>query len=347
MKIFYLGVWFCKIFLIVTFSGCYYLETSLHHLKLLTQAEKIQSLLENQDSRLSEKDFEKLRLTPKVLDFMQTDLDLKTHGNYEKFVFVDKQYVTYLLSASDKWKLKLKFWSYPIIGQLPYRGYAALKQAEQEEQELQNLNYDTDLRGVSAYSTLGWFKDPVLSTMMHYSQSGYVETLIHEIIHANIFFKNDGEFNEQIATFLGFWGAQLYFLKEKNLNAFHIKELEKTLQYKILFAKFLKKEKKELEKWYEQLSSEEKQDKVREKRLNEIVKRCEDLLSQNEYKTQSCKNLSNNAKIMAFGVYYDDIDLIYEFVKNKKISFSEFLHLLKNLKGEKNPRKIFYEKITQ
>ena len=97
------------------------------------------------------------------------------------------------------------------MGTVPYRGYFDLKRAKKERDALEAKGYDTYLRSVSAYSTLGWFSDPVLSSMLHYRDADLASLVIHEMTHATVWIPGDINFNESLASFVGDAGAILFF----------------------------------------------------------------------------------------------------------------------------------------
>ena len=132
----------------------------------------------------------------------------KKTKNYSTFVNLHRPYVTYIVSAAPKNELKYYTWYFPIIGSVPYKGYFNEAGANGEARDLASEGYDTYVRGVTAYSTLGWFKDPILSSMLAYSDYDMVNTIIHETVHTTIYIKSNANFNERLASYLGDLGAR-------------------------------------------------------------------------------------------------------------------------------------------
>jgi predicted aminopeptidase len=169
----------------------------------------------------------KLRLAQKAEQFAEQELGLKPTDNYESYVELNRPYVVYAVNASYKNRLEGYTWHFPIIGDVPYKGFFSLEDAKEEEKLLLKKNLDTYLRGVTAYSTLGWFDDPILSSMMSYSDHYLVETIIHETVHATIYIKDNADFNEQLASFLGAKGAEKFYLKHEGPDSKTLKNIKK------------------------------------------------------------------------------------------------------------------------
>ncbi|MCS6839055.1 MAG: aminopeptidase [Bdellovibrionaceae bacterium] len=337
---------------ILGISGCYYLKNSYYHGKILFQAKNIEKWLN--DPSLTERERKKILLAKDVLDFVEQQLGLKTHGNYRNYVRLDRRHVSYLLTAAPKWKLEAKKWWYLVVGELPYRGYVFESEALSEAHELEQKGYDTFVRGVTAYSTLGWFKDPILSTMLDYSDEDFVELIIHELIHANVFVEGYGDFNEQLASFLGNWGAILFYESHPSLDLSvkeqAIKELRNSLEEKIQFALFLKEQGPLLERWYEDrvryffpqkidLSSEAWKTFIveRGRKLLEIAQECE------KRKLKYCRYISNNAQILAFATYYEGVPHLQKLALKGSFSFRDFFTFVKNMVDSGNINTIIEE----
>jgi predicted aminopeptidase len=126
-------------------------------------------------------------------------------GNYRDYVALDRPVVVYVVSASHPLRFESKTWWFPIVGSVPYLGWFNQRDAERFAKELEDDGWDVDLRGARAYSTLGWFDDPILSSMIrpHPSVVGeMVNVVLHESVHATHYVNSQSAFNESLADWV-------------------------------------------------------------------------------------------------------------------------------------------------
>jgi predicted aminopeptidase len=192
-------------------------HVSMGQLGLLTSQQRVETVL--RDGTLSEQDQQKLRLVLDVRQFAIDQLGLNADRSYTKFVDVGRPYVVYVLSAAAKDALQPYTWHFPIVGRAPYKGYFKKELALREAKSLQQQGYDTYVRGVRAYSTLGYFNDPILSTMLSYHEFSLIDTIIHELVHRTVWIDSSVSFNESFANFVGAKGVSAYLTHRDGANA--------------------------------------------------------------------------------------------------------------------------------
>jgi len=163
----------------------------------------------------SEKDERNREFVERVRDiryFAEHELGLNVGRNYTRYVAIDRDFLVAVVSASAKDSFTTHLWRYPVVGALPYRGYFNLDGARRQRERLEAQGLDVFVRGVDAFSTLGWFRDPVFTFMRNYRVDRLADIIIHESLHATIWLRGQGHFNEEIAQFVGREGARLYIV---------------------------------------------------------------------------------------------------------------------------------------
>lgn len=155
----------------------------------------------------------KLEVSVAVRAFAFETLGLKRSHAYETWTPVEGPALTWLVSASERARLKgYSFW-FPFVGSFPYKGHFRRDLAVAEAAALERRNYDATVSGASAYKTPLPISDPLPSTVLAYDEGGLAETLIHELTHGTVYFRNQTEFDEAVATWVGVRGAEAFLLR--------------------------------------------------------------------------------------------------------------------------------------
>jgi len=156
----------------------------------------------------------KLLLIEEIKKFAIDSLGLKASNNYTTFYDQHGKSILWVLTAAEKYRLQSYEWKFPVIGRVSYKGFFIYEKGKKEEQKLLAKGFDTDFRPTSAWSTLGWFRDPILSNFLNRSEGQIAELIIHEMTHATLYVKSSVDFNENLASAVGEEGAE-EFLKFK------------------------------------------------------------------------------------------------------------------------------------
>jgi predicted aminopeptidase len=144
----------------------------------------------------------RLEHVQQVVEFA-ADLGLSVDGQYTSYVeWPGNRVVTTLVATLPRSISASEFW-FPLIGNAPYKGFFDPERAAREAERLAGQGYDTCLLPVLAYSTLGWFDDPLTGPMVRQSEARLTETVLHELVHATVFVASQPDFNEGLATFIG------------------------------------------------------------------------------------------------------------------------------------------------
>jgi predicted aminopeptidase len=307
-------------FLIITTStiiltGCYSFQQGIGQVNLfLKQVPIAEVISENKETadRLS-----KLRVVKPVLDFAKIEIGLTPGRSFQKYVALNDPYVTWVVQAANKRELKLKTWWFPFVGTQPYLGYFKKDNALIEREVLINDGYDTVTGGVSAFSLLGYFPDPLYSSMLdNTNMAQFIETLIHESVHRTLYIPNYYSFNENLADFIA-KRATIQYLNlhpELNLNSnTYISDYNKNMIAQKKFQEYLLNVKNELNLFYEYAKQnlEFKNDQiflgVRDIKFNKIASEYKSFMNGVEigtsYEYSFQKGRINNAVILSYSVY--------------------------------------------
>ncbi|MEQ9364502.1 MAG: aminopeptidase [Leptospirales bacterium] len=156
----------------------------------------------------------KLEHMQRVRGFALERMGLSVADTFTSYSHLERDAVAWNVSASEELRLKPKTWWFPIVGEVPYLGFFSKTEARKLRAELEQDGWDAIVTPVAAYSTLGWFDDPLVSPQMRYSEWQLAELLIHESSHATLWFPGDVTFNESFASFVGRTGALQYYREE-------------------------------------------------------------------------------------------------------------------------------------
>ncbi|MCB0407497.1 MAG: aminopeptidase [Bdellovibrionales bacterium] len=329
------------ILLIFSTTGCqipYLIKNSWHQTKILKARKPITEVLN--DPAITSEAKRKLILIQDAKHFAESTLKLTPTKNYSTYVDLKREYVTWVVRAAPKHALEPYTWWFPITGSVPYKGYFTKEGAVDESHSLKKKGYDTFVRGVTAYSTLGWFEDPVLNTMMDYDDYELVNLIIHETVHATLFIKSNVDFNERLATFIGNKGAQIFF-ETQNKGSEILKTASDRNNDNSVFSKFITSEIENLKSWYKAEGKNSSEDQRQEKFKSISQKFQKDIAPQMKSdQFQDFPQLPlNNAVLLSFQSYQVNLDLFEKLYTALGSDFSNFIHFCTKLESEGDPHK--------
>lgn len=156
----------------------------------------------------------RLRLVQEVRKFAVDSLGISESDNYTTMYNQEGETLMWNVTAAEPFAMLPYRWKFPLLGSFPYKGFFDLESARRERSRLDSAGYDTNIGAVAGWSTLGWFKDPILSKMLERSEGDLAELIIHELTHGTLYVKDSAEFNENLASFVGRMGA-IRFLSQR------------------------------------------------------------------------------------------------------------------------------------
>lgn len=305
---------------------------------LLWQRRPVREAL--QDQRFGPGQLDKIRLILKVRAFGIEHLGLDDGGTYTTFVQLDRPFVSYNLTAAPVDAIEPYVWHYPVVGRMPYRGFFSKAGALAAQEELQRRGYDTYLRGVRAYSTLGYFADPILSSMLSYPDGTLIETVLHEMLHQTVWIKGHVSFNESLASFVGQKGAEAYLAHVAGLDSPAYRDyMDRRADAAILRAHLRQLVSRLQELYREPISREEKLHR-REVLFEEAVATYPDLFQHMRtpaYRRYFEGRTLNNAVLLSFRLYNRDTAFFDEALAAREGNLRRAIAYFKTLRARDLP----------
>ena len=281
------------------FSGCYTLKQGVTMLKYLNKAVPLEQI----------DDDEFIRLVNDIRAFAADELGLAESRNYTKYVEIDRNYLAAVVSASSTDSFRRHEWKFPVVGSMPYKGFFNIEDARKERSKLEKKELDVWIRAVDAFSTLGWFRDPLYSYMRNYTPARLADLIIHELVHATVFIKGQVKFNEELAEFIGSEGARLYMEKRYGLDSREYSDMLASETNSKNFTSFIQELIAELDVLYS--SGKTREEKLTEK--ERIIKAAKDRYEAEYDARFSNDNYRyfielpvNNAYLELFRIYHTD-----------------------------------------
>ncbi len=190
-------------------TGCYLSRGAWEEAKILSRREPISEIVARPGTAAETK--AKLKLVLAARDYARDSLKLKVRDSFTTYSRLDNDTLILLLSAAYRDTLKPFTWWFPVVGRVPYKGYFDFDQARRTAREMERDGFDTYIRAADAFSTLGFFNDPLLSTTLKSDSLALANTVIHEVTHNTFYASGQAPFNESFAMFVGARGSAAFF----------------------------------------------------------------------------------------------------------------------------------------
>jgi predicted aminopeptidase len=304
------------IFLLVVLSGCstaaYVTRLGFGQAKVLIFSRSNEDVFK--DPSVSQGTKDRIRFVLEVKQYAEERIGLKKTENYSRYFKVDKQGFFYVISACPKDSLNPYQWNFPIVGRMSYKGFFSLEEAQKEREKLERAGYDTYLRQAWAYSTLGWFKDPIFSSMLDQTRAIIAQIVIHELTHTTLFIEDHLDFNEQMATFIGDQGAIEFFAERYGRDSPDYWNARTILDDELIFGRFIEDICGVLRELYSSGLSKEKKLELREgifRKAKEDFRGLKVKLKTRLYFGFEDEGL-NNAVLLSYWQYIGELELFKE-----------------------------------
>ena len=301
------------IFLVLVLLCVYYwslisygIAQGLGQLKIIREAKPVNEFI--QDPAFPDSLKSKLKLIEKARQFAIDSLGLNDTDNYKTLYDQKGQELMWVVTACEPFRLKEKRWEFPVVGSVPYKGYFDREKAVHEKELLEKENWDVSIRNPGGWSTLGWFTDPILSGMLRRSDGDLASLIIHEMVHATIYVKDSSDFNENLASFIGDRGAEVFLARSFGDTSRQFKEyIFEDSDYRKVADHMLRATQK-LDSVYNSFSESDPVELKKEKKTSFIQRIVDafDTISFSDGKKRSkrfARRLPNNTYFMSFKTY--------------------------------------------
>jgi len=320
-------------------TGCYMLTQGTHLLADRFQAVPVEKILQSDNLTLEEEIF--FSRIASVNNFATASLGLQKSKNYSKYIRTDSSYLAAVVSGAGSFSTNPYLWKFPFIGEVPYKGFFKHEDAVLEADKLDKKGFDTWIRGVDAFSTLGITSDPLYSFMTDYSLHRIAEMIIHEQTHATIWVPKQTQFNEEMAAFIGEAGAEQYIADTygENSQELHILLAEK--RDRIRWIDDISELRADLETLYSKNIPDTEKEILKQKTIANFKNSFKEGYG-DRYETDLYKKIPelaiNNAFIALYAVYYEHNKLLMDLFHYCGESAAGLIELLKPLVDNKeNP----------
>ena len=295
----------------LTCSPLYVIRAGFEEAKILSRRRPIPDVIADPETSAAVK--KKLELVVQARTFADQQLGLAAGESYTTYSWVDSDTLLMVVSGARKDRFIPHTWWFPIVGRVPYKGYFDFDEAYEEARELEADGYDSYVRPSGAFSTLGWFNDPVLNTILRYHDISLASTVVHEILHNSIFIPGQVGFNESFANFVGDRGGAMFFCEREGAAHEYCQLANKMWSDNVIFGTALTDLVTRLERIYKRddLTVEQRvqqRDTVFQNWRSDYQRNVVPKLQTNSFRDYA-KSPLNNATLIGTRLYYQRLDL--------------------------------------
>ncbi|AOZ00875.1 aminopeptidase [Cupriavidus sp. USMAHM13] len=203
---------------VLLLSGCdtvrYYAQSVNGHLSVMAQARPLDDAIADARAANDVRLAQRLALAGEIRAYASRELKLPDNGSYRRYADLHRSFVVWSVFATPELSMTLKTWCFPVVGCISYRGYYDQADAERYAAQLRSEGLEAYVAGIPAYSTLGYFDDPLLNTFVHQPAGELARLIFHELGHQVVYVRNDTAFNESFATAVETAGVARWMAQE-------------------------------------------------------------------------------------------------------------------------------------
>ncbi len=308
-------------------NGCaqisYYYQAIEGHLNITQRIKPLDEVIASPETPFSLQ--HQLQQAKEMRQFAIEKLLLPDNASYTQYADLQRKFVVWNVYAAPRFALTPKLWCFPIVGCLSYRGYFSPQPAFEEAKELKEQGFDVYLTGIRAYSTLGWFADPLLNTMLSKEDWQLAALIFHEKVHQLLYVQDDSTFNESFASAVEEIGVQLWL--EQQGTSTHFEQYKISKQRNQQMIHLVLKTKEKLAKLYEQTISESEMLRLKNELLEELQTDYKKL-KETEWNNYRGYDLwfseINNAKLLSVAMYEEYVPVFKKLFEENQRDFKKF-----------------------
>jgi len=310
-----------------TVSACssfgYYMDLMSGHSELLEQKKPISEILANKETESKLRQL--LETSQKIRDFASKELHLPENDSYRTYADIRRPYAVWNVVAAKEFSIEAKKWCFLFVGCLSYRGYFSKEDASTYANELKKEGYDIYVAGAKAYSTLGWFDDPLLNTMMYKSEARRAGIIFHELAHQVVYIDDDSAFNEAFATTVEQEGIRRWMAKKGKSKQYDQYRVNKKRDAQL--NALLRETREKLKQLYKtKISEKEKRQEKKlifslmQKKYQRLKKSWGDYTVYDKWMSQEL----NNAHLLLIATYYNLVPAFKAMLKKENNNLKKF-----------------------
>ena len=315
------------IFSALTVSACssfgYYMDLMAGHSELLEQQKPVAEILAENDIKPNLREL--LETSQDIRDFASKNLYLPENDSYRTYADIKRPFAVWNVVAAKEFSVKPKKWCFLFVGCLSYKGYFIKEAATAYANELKEEGYDVYVAGAKAYSTLGWFDDPLLNTMMYKSEARRAGIIFHELAHQVVYIDNDSAFNEAFATTVEQEGIRRWLEKKGKSNQYDKYLLNKKRDSQL--NQLLQETREKLKALYKTNISDKEKRQAKISVFLSMQKKYQQLKKTwggyNTYDKWMAQEL-NNAHLLLIATYHDLVPTFKAMLKKQNYNLKKF-----------------------